>query len=240
MTDLIDTLITEKTTIPLDDLLLYTRQVYSGAISHRLPCQALKSGGMANQNLNFASHVRIISDTALHYAKSGINYTICFQSSFLYALSALSHLQSAGTNKAGKWGLVFHKSCCVKEIPLETFSLTSSRYNGVQLMKKIEVLRPKYEITRTAGESTLEYRKSYSVIMAKKWVLWMKNIKLSTRINTLENRAIHESLTVPFVNLTEFVYLNCRTFFLSFIYYNFIFEEDTLEDPYLVGTHNDW
>lgn len=91
MLDLIDQLITEKTTVPIDELNKYTRQVYSGAMSHRLPCHALKRGGMTNQNLNIPSHIRIIFDTALHYAKSGTNNTICFQSEFLYALSVLSH-----------------------------------------------------------------------------------------------------------------------------------------------------
>lgn len=123
VTRLIDTLITEKTTVSLNTLLLYTRQVYSGAIAHILPCQALKRGGMANQNLNFSSHISIIS--ALHYAKSGTNYTICFQSAFLYGLSALSHLQEQGFNIAGKWGLVFCNSCCVSEIPAEEFHFST-------------------------------------------------------------------------------------------------------------------
>lgn len=91
----------------MDTRLLYTRHVYSGAITHRLPYQALKRGGMSNQNLNFSRHIRIISDTAPHYAKSGTNYII-FQSAFLYGLNTLSLLQERGVNIVGKWGLVFH------------------------------------------------------------------------------------------------------------------------------------
>lgn len=103
-TELIDRLIAEKTTLNSSDMDKYTSQVYSGAISHRLPCNALKRGGMANQNLNFASHVRIISDTALHYAKGGINYTICFQFAFLYALSYLLSFKRGVTRLQGSRG----------------------------------------------------------------------------------------------------------------------------------------
>lgn len=62
----ISTLISEKTTVPVQALKLFTRQVYFGVISHRLPYQALKRRGMKNQNLNFSSHIRILSGTALH------------------------------------------------------------------------------------------------------------------------------------------------------------------------------
>jgi len=217
--DLIDTLVKDKTSVPMESLNLFTRQVYSGAISHRLPCQALKRGGMTNQNLNFSSHIRITSDTALCYAKSGTNYTICFQSAFLYALSILAQIQEAGVDISGKWGLVFHKRCCAKEIPAESFELETTEYNGVELQSRIDVLRPKYEVTRSMHDSVVAGRQSYSVIMARKFVLWIKNIEISTRISTLENRAIHESLTAPFVNLTEFVHLDCTQFFSSFLYF---------------------
>lgn len=186
---------------------------------------------MSNQNLNFASHIRIISDTAQHYAKSGTNYTICFQSAFLYALSALAHKQEAGKDITGKWGLVFHKPCCVKEIPPEEFELSETRYEGVLLHDRFDVLRPKYEITRRELDVQLLGDVSYSVIMARKFELWTKAIQTSTRISTPENRAVHESLTATFVNLTEFVHLNCDIFFRSYVYYNYLFNDNTLDDP---------
>ncbi|KMQ83148.1 RNA-dependent RNA polymerase [Lasius niger] len=82
LTELIEVLIKEKTTLSIDELQKYTAKVYSGSLSHRLPCPALRRGGMANQNLNHSSFYTITSDTALEYAKGGINYTICFQSCF--------------------------------------------------------------------------------------------------------------------------------------------------------------
>lgn len=234
VTRLIDTLIMEKTTVSLDTHNLFTRQVYSGAISHRLPCQALKRGGMANQNLNFASHIRMISNTALHYAKSGVNHTICFQSAFLYALSTLSHLHESGTDIVGKWGLVFHHACCVREIPPETFDLARSEYNGVHLHDKLTEIRPKYELTKNEIDVNLDGEQSYSVIMGRRFALWIKSIQMSTRITSLENRAIHESLTAPFVNLTEFVHLNCDIFFKSLIYYHFLTDEESRKNPCLI------
>ncbi|KAL4125915.1 hypothetical protein QTP88_010152 [Uroleucon formosanum] len=234
ISNLIEALIREKTTVPLESLNLYTRQVYSGAISHRLPCQALKRGGMANQNLNFSSHLRILSDTALHYAKSGTNYTICFQAAFLYAISTLAQYQEMGINIEGKWGLVFHKPCCVKEISSEQFTLDKSEYEGVALQNRIERLRPKYEVARTVQDSVVDGETSYSVIMARKFSLWIRNIEVSARISTLENRAVHESLTAPFVNLTEFVHLQCRQFFMSLIYYNFLYTRDIHQNPQLM------
>lgn len=186
---------------------------------------------MTNQNLNFSSHIRILSDTALHYAKSGTNYTICFQSAFLYAISTLAQYQEMGLRIEGKWGLVFHQPCCVKEIPSEQFTLDQSDYEGVDLQNRIDRLRPKYEVARTVQDSVVNGATSYSVIMARKFTLWIRNAELSTRISTLENRAVHESLTAPFVNLTEFVHLNCRQFFLSLIYYNFLYSGETRRNP---------
>lgn len=87
---------------------------------------------------------------------------------------------------------------------------------------------------RTLQNSTLGGKESYAVIMARKFTLWMKNIELSTRVSTLENRAIHESLTAPFVNLTEFVHLECRQFFLSLIYFHHLYDEATRESPHLI------
>lgn len=128
--------------------------------------------------------------------------------------------------------LVFYQPCCVKEIPTEQFTLDRSDYEGVDLQNRIDRLRHKYEVARTVQDSVVDGVTSYSVIMARKFTLWIRNIELSSRISTLENRAVHESLTTPFVNLREFVHLNCRQFFLSFIYYHFLYSRDTRRNPH--------
>lgn len=54
ITKLIITCIEEKTDIPIEVLMRYSRQVYSGTVSHRLTCPSLQRGGMANSNLTTA------------------------------------------------------------------------------------------------------------------------------------------------------------------------------------------
>lgn len=71
--------------------------------------------------------------------------------------------------------------------------------------------------------------------MSRKAVLWAKCIAASSRITSLENRPIHEHINASFVNLTQFVHLNCQVFFTSFVYYHYIFDKST------VGyEHNIW
>lgn len=92
ITKLIVTCIEEKTDIPIEILKRYSRQVYSGTVSHRLNCLSLQRGGMANSNLTFHSWVKIISDTATNFAKKGENHNICFQSVFLHGIQVLNHI----------------------------------------------------------------------------------------------------------------------------------------------------
>lgn len=47
---LILTCVEEKTSIPMEEVQKYSRQVYSGTITHRLSCPTLQRGGMANTN----------------------------------------------------------------------------------------------------------------------------------------------------------------------------------------------
>lgn len=95
-------------------------------------------------------------------------------------------------------------------------------------------MRPKYELSSQQVKSGLPGYESYSVIMARKFTLWIKNISHGHRISTLENRALHESLTAPIVNLTGFVHLNCRTFFHSFVYFHFLYDRRTIDHHYLM------
>lgn len=87
--DLLKTLVEEKTYLTLEDLEPFTSQVYSGMLSHRLPCPALRRGAMWNGCTNVLSWFRIVSDTASFYAKQGVNFNICFQEDFLYTLAVL-------------------------------------------------------------------------------------------------------------------------------------------------------
>lgn len=177
ITQLIVTCIEEKTDIPIDVLKRYSRQVYSGTVSHRLTCPSLQRGGMANSNLNFNSWVKIISDTATNFAKKGENHNICFQSVFLHGIQVLNHIHLKLPYQCSKsWGITFSCSGCLWKIGEEKFSLEKTTYEGLHLEKKVTDLRPRAQpkrvshLRRSKGGST-----AYSIMTARKVVQWVKD-----------------------------------------------------------------
>ncbi|CAK9297702.1 unnamed protein product [Gordionus sp. m RMFG-2023] len=108
------TLIEEKPEIPFSTLQQHCRSVYSGSITHRMPCPAIKMSCMANCNTTLSSYFLIVSDTASRYAKSGINYNLCFQLVFLYAISYLSHIYTYGLDIRGNWAVILSCPTCIK------------------------------------------------------------------------------------------------------------------------------
>lgn len=233
LTELIETLIREKTNIPINDLQKYTKKVYSGAIAHRLPCPALRRGGMANQNLNHSSFYTITSDTALDYAKGGINYAICFQSCFLYGLSVLAHYTELGIPISPNMGLLFGCSCTWR-IPPETFQLSAVTYPGVITGLVIDQLRHKDVYERYPLHKQVDEHISYAVITARKFAAWIVNRRTVDKITSLDNRTMEENLTLTFINLAEFSRLQVPLFINSFIFYCILF------DPLYFGTKYDY
>lgn len=149
---LLRTCIAEKTDIPIESLQKYTRQVYSGTISHRLSCPALQRGGMANTNLTFSSWIKIVSDTATMFAKKGENYNICFQSVFLHGIQVLNHHISSNDVVSTRWGLQFCCEGCTWIIGKEIFTMSEVKYNGVPLKRKVNELRPKNQPNRVLSD----------------------------------------------------------------------------------------
>jgi len=224
MTSLIERLIREKTTLTPEELQKYTKQVYSGSLTHRLPCPALKRGGMANQNLNHSSFHTITSDTALEYAKGGTNYTICFQSVFLYGLSALAHYKEMGVPYPKQMGLHFTCSSCTWVLPPESFEMGDLTYKGVPLNTRIETLHHKDVFERYPLITQVDEETSYAVQMARKFAAWIVNRRMVDKITALDNRAMEENLTLSFVNLAEFSRLLVPLFLKSFIFYCALFD----------------
>ncbi|AWI42881.1 RNA-dependent RNA polymerase [Formica exsecta virus 4] len=233
LTELIETLIKEKTNISIEELQKYTKKVYSGAIAHRLPCPALKRGGMANQNLNHSSFFTITSDTALEYAKGGINYAICFQSCFLYGLTVLAHYTELGIPIARSMALTFD-CVCTWRIPPESFTLPTVSYKGVQTGVIIDQLRHKDVYERYPLHQQVDEHLSYAVITARKFAAWIVNRRTIDKITSLDNRTMEENLTLTFVNLAEFSRLQVPLFLNSFIFYCILF------DPLYFGTKYDY
>lgn len=224
LTKLIETLISEKTTLSVDDLKKYSQKVYSGSLTHRLPCPALRRGGMANQNLNHSSFYAITSDTALDYSKGGINYTICFQSCFLYGLSVLAHFTEMNIDQPKQMGLLFTCPTCTWVIPPESFSLDTVHYTGVPLKDPIAELHHKNIYERYPLHIQVNEDISYAVQMARKFAAWIVNRRMIDKITSLDNRAMEENLTLSFVNLAEFSRLQLPLFLKSFLFYCAVFD----------------
>ncbi|USL85442.1 MAG: RNA-dependent RNA polymerase [Ixodes ricinus orinovirus-like virus 1] len=233
---LVDTLIAEKTTVPLSTLEQYTRQVYSGTLSHRLDCPGLRRGGLANSTTNIASHISICSDTATMYSKQGTNYTICFQSVFLYSLSSLAQMAHMGVNIKDRWGAVFSCSSCTSEIPHERFTLGETEYQGTKLPLTINTITPKIT-SRRVGTSTSRSQDpvfSYSVLMARRFVLWQNKTDHLDHITTMSNRDVDDIHTVTNFNISEFTQVDIKAFMHSLVYYSILFDDRLYYKHYLL------
>ena len=89
---LLERLCAEKTSIPIDDLIGIGPRVVGGSIQHRLADRTSCSGSMIHSMSNFSAYVQMVSDTAVQFAKSTRDFTICFQSVFLGVISRLSQI----------------------------------------------------------------------------------------------------------------------------------------------------
>ncbi|QMP82162.1 RNA-dependent RNA polymerase [Hymenopteran orino-related virus OKIAV87] len=227
---LIDKMVQEKTDISLDKLQQYVRDVYSGCLAHRLPCPALHQSGMANMNLNMASHYVFTSDTAHEYAKGGVNYTICYQSVFLYALTVLFTLEREHMlYLPEQMAAVFSCPSCTWILPPDSFTLEEITYPGLELGSKITELHHKDEHAVYRLPQTVDVAWSYAVHMARKFAAWIINRKLTTHITSLENVSLDETVTASFVNLAEFSRLAVPQFIRAYVFYC------TLYDPSFYG-----
>jgi len=187
---------------------------------------------MANQNLNHSSFYKITSDTALQYAKGGINYTICFQSVFLYALSYLAHCTEMNLIMPSSIGIVFECSACTWVLPEETFTLDTYQYKGVILPNRLTELHHKDTYDRYSTNKNLDPEVSYAVHMARKFAFWIVGRRTSNKISVLENRALEEQVTVSFVNLSEFSRLQVPLFLNSFVFYCAVLDPMFLSHTY--------
>lgn len=203
LTKLLDTIIKEKTDASSEELDRSTSHVYSGSLSHRLPCPTMSRGGQSNSTSNFASHVRISSSTATAYAKKGEDYTICFQSVFLYGIAALNILYHKYGSLPERVALVITRGCCTWTIPPEVFSLEDSLYPGVPIPTAMLHIEPMEEALLPYTPRVLDVKLSYSSHLAYKFAVWVLNRRDTTRISALEHRAIGDTLTPPFVNLKQ-------------------------------------
>jgi hypothetical protein len=219
LTDLFVQLIKEKTDVSIEELTRYAQQIYSGSLTHRLPTTSLRRGAMINQNMTFSSHIVKISDTATMFSKKGENYTICYQTLFLSAVSQLRHLCLFGTlQMPGQWGQVLECPSCTYLIPEERFELGTCNYVAVNTPYKIVDITPRIPqiISSVQGVGG---KIGYSVYMAHKFTSWSWSQMTEDRLTQLEVLSHSDFSTPGFVNLTELKHLDISAFFASFVIY---------------------
>ncbi|CAB3229914.1 unnamed protein product [Arctia plantaginis] len=213
LTKLIDSIIQEKTDASEEELDRRTSHVYSGSLTHRLPCPTMSRGGQSNSTSNFASHIRISSSTATAYAKKGEDYTICFQAVFLHSIASLNIMYQKYGSLPPRMAVVLSRGCCVWTIPPEVFSLDISTYQGVPIPSATLHIEPMPETQLPYNPPLVSLDQSYAAHMAYKFAVWILNRRDTTHISTLERRAVDDVSTPPFINLSEACRLHVEYFF---------------------------
>ncbi|KAJ2954233.1 hypothetical protein O0L34_g2478 [Tuta absoluta] len=225
---LIDKLIQEKTDLTPDQLDRYTNKVYSGLLTHRLPCPALRRGGMLNMNSTICSWLRVISDTALHYAKQSTNYNLCWQEIFLTGIARLANLYDEAQTLMPRYAIILSAKCCIWELPPETFELGLSVYQPLMHTSYLHELTPTDEHHLVDPTGVTDPVTSYSIHMAHKFAAWILHQSKEEFISSLENRAVEETFRASFVNLTEFRHCRLDVMLPTMLFYLMLYDRDFL------------
>ncbi|AHA90827.1 RNA-dependent RNA polymerase [Sierra Nevada virus] len=151
--DLLNTLVQEKTTISLAQLEILKDTRISGKVDHRVCNPTSARGSMANTLLGFSSHVFLTTDTATNQVRGGQDWSICYQTVFVSAISRLELLHRYGLDVEGNWGLWTQCGQCT--IPVEDYSFrlpSPPLYQGMELHKKITEISVVLPSTLPAGD----------------------------------------------------------------------------------------
>lgn len=120
--------------------------------------------------------------------------------------------------------LLFLCMACTWLILPETFTLDNPKYNGVKLPHRIDQLHHKDIYTKYPFHTQVDENISYAVQMGRKFAAWIVNRRMIHKITALENRAMEESLTISFVNLSEFVHVLVPLFLKSFVFFCMVYD----------------
>lgn len=212
----------EKTSISMQELQKYLRQVYSGTITHRLSCPTLQGGGMANTNLTYSSWVKIISDTATTFAKKAI-ITTCVSS--LYSCRPSKNCLTCTRRFLKKISGEFTCSDCTWKIN-ERFTLDRVDYQGVPLANTVVDLRPRTQPKRvTYLKRTGVGAAAFTIQTSRKVALWVIDIVHSTfGFRPKTGRRC-------FLNPSELKHLDLQTFLEFYILYNYLYNPGSIHNP---------
>lgn len=209
---LLDTMITEKTNVSNEVIYQSARRVYSGSISHRLPCDAIRRGGLHNSVLTFNSHWNIVSDTVTDFAKSGNDYNICFQAVFLHGLAIISNRYSYHdySDLDNTMSISLNCSDCIWLLKEDKFSLPQTNYKGLALNNKIECITmiEDQTVSHSLEVSYLSGVDSYSFSIGRQLCHYWRDTQRKEKIFAVERRALEDKINAPFINLSEFTRVN--------------------------------
>ncbi|UZH25300.1 RNA-directed RNA polymerase [Nyavirus gerbillisci] len=139
--ELLNRLMVEKTSIPLADLEIIRDLRISGKVDHRVGNPTSPKGSMANTLLGFSSHVFITTDTATNQTRGGQDWSICYQTVFVSAISRLELLNRFKVPVLGNWGLWTDCRGCTRPVLDYSFTLDAPPvYSGLPLTRKIHEL----------------------------------------------------------------------------------------------------
>ncbi|DBA13183.1 TPA_asm: L polymerase [little skate bornavirus] len=127
---LLDVMISEKG-INIPELPI----ISGGTLTHRLPCANDDRTGLSGSMNLISTHARFTTDFMSNYAKSQDDYTLHFQSAFIYGMNTLSGQLHTGTLNAGTYYLTLSCPTCTSLITEEGFTLTRQpQYQGTPFM----------------------------------------------------------------------------------------------------------
>ncbi|AEF56729.1 putative RNA dependent RNA polymerase [Socyvirus heteroderae] len=163
-----DILLSEKTDLGVEDLVLVAPRVYGGCPTHRLHAHAVPSGSTYCGLLTFATHVRFSSSGATRFARSVDNYTVMFQQLFLYATSHLMLRCLAGESVQGEWGLVILCDGCTEFIP-ETRAMLAKAptYRGILCFDRVTSIQMRDQLPTLGPTLICPKIESAALIAAK-------------------------------------------------------------------------
>lgn len=224
--ELLETLLKEKADLDLKSVIDNTASNYSGSVSHRLPVESLRKGGMINTMINFNSFLNIISDTALYFAKSGNDYNLCFQDIFLAATSRIQHICHM-TNRTFPPKIGVNMTCnkCIFLLQEDKFTMRSHEYQGIPIFEKISQLTFKdLSSSSTIISESENLLISFSFNVGRQFYLYKRSI--DKKVDALQHdvRALEDKYTAPFVNLSELVIVNVEALLAGFLIYSSLYE----------------
>lgn len=213
--NLLETLIEEKTDIPLDLLEQVSDKVVGGVVSHRLPVTARPRGFMINNLFTASTHAFAIS-------KKAEDFSICFQSILLLALYKTTRHCHVTKTTTSSMAAEFTCSGCTTLVDTEHFTLPAKHdYTGVKgpsFIKELQVIN--HNLLQAGGPQ--DPRTSASIYQAFHWAKFIKYFDRSLSILPEDDSSA--DAFPSFLNILEFSRYSVKSFFTYLLWFLVLFD----------------